>query len=201
MKIKKIILSLSLMMLTLTPVKASCVERLLLLSKDLPYLIYVERLSETKITVNLIPADLQIPLSCAGDTPAALSSLDFENNTECVRQSIEQFLAVKFTDTVYLHMDRISNDTGVSMKDIDFRSLKELTAFFAKVAKNADISMILNYRQYITSDLSLSDYYSYYKASRKKLQISYGFMNYMEVDHHLLPMDNLIHIRKQTQKN
>lgn len=195
MKIRKIILSLSLFCMTITPLHAREYPSILILSKELPYLIYIQQTADTKISVNFLPSDIYIPLSCVADTPAPLSSLDFHKNTDCIKQSVENFLNITFTHTLYLHLDRISKDTGIPLHDLDFHNLKELTGFFSKAAKKADISMILNYRQYVSGDLSLSDYYQYYKLSKKKLTITYGFMKYVTMDRVALPMDNQLYPR------
>lgn len=196
MKIKKLFCIISICLFTVLPIQAKESERVIILSEDLPYIIYAEIATDSTITMNFIPVDITIPLTCAKDIAAPISSLNLKDNKACVKSSIENFFNIKFSHMAYLHLDKVSKATGVSMNTYDFHKIKDITSYFSKVAKKADVSMILNYQDYISSDFSISDYYKYYKMSKHKLKIQYSFMKYMEFESLLLPMDNMFHVRK-----
>lgn len=196
MKVKKLFCVIYVCLFTVLPVQAKESERIMIVSEDLPYIIYAEITQDSNITMNFIPVDITIPLTCAKGMAAPISSLNLEDSMDCVKSSIENFFSIKFSHAAYLHLDKVSKDTGVSMKSYDFHKLKDITSFFSKIAKKADMSMIFKYQDYINSDFSIADYYKYYKMSKHKLKIQYSFMKYIEFDNIYLPMDNLLHIRK-----
>lgn len=176
------------------PIQAKENKNILLVSDDLPYLIYVEVISEKKMRVNFIPLDIHIPITCASDYVAPLSSLKLQQNVSCAKDTVEQFFDVSIGKSVYLDVLAIANDTGVPYKASSFKTIGGITDFFAKVAKNMNISMILNYQNYITSDMSIKDYYDYYHMFKgKKIKIDYGYVNAMDTRAITIPLDNQFH--------
>lgn len=196
MKIKKIICIIAISLLSVVPVQAKETEHILLLSEDLPYIIYADITSKSSITVNFIPVDIMLPLSCANTIAAPLSSLNLNESRSCVKDSIEHFFKLKIDHLVYLHLDTISTDTKISKNSYDFTKIDDLTAYFGKVSGKINMSMILNYQKYITSDLSLLDYYKYFKLTKQSVKIKYCYMKYILSDTSLIPMDNAFHLKK-----
>lgn len=198
MNIKKVICIVSIFLLSLgsiEPIKAKTAEHVLLLSEDLPYIIYIDINAKSSITLNFIPVDIMIPLSCANKIAAPLSSLNIKESKNCVKTSIEHFFNVKIDHMVYLHLDKISRDTHISKNLYNFNKITDFTSYFGKVVSKINAPMILNYQKYITSDLSLFNYYNYYNLTKHKIKVKYGYMKYIISDTLRIPMDNEFHLK------
>lgn len=191
------ILFVSIWMLQPIQAKESDADNIILMSEHIPYIIYAKITSDTAISIHFIPTNIVMPLSCANAIAAPLSSLPMKDKPSCIKTSIENFFDIPIDNTIYLHMDAISKDTGISMDTYDFNNISDLTAFFEKVADNVDLSMILRYRSYIDSDLGISSFYKYYKRRNQPYTLQFHFMQYMMLDSVSIPMDNAFHNTKR----
>lgn len=196
MKYRKVLLIFALMFTTLIPMKADVEKSIIIASKQLPYIMYVQVIDEKNMRVNFISRDLILPASCRTE-PTPLKKIDLKNEFDCAQQSVENFFDVKSANYVYVHLNRIADDLDLPCKNIDFSKLGNMTDYFGSIVDHMKITTILKYKNYIESDLSLSDYYDYYHMFKgKKVKISYYYVNQMVAGSYTLPMDHTFHKKK-----
>lgn len=198
MKTKKILLSLLLCILCITPVQAASAQQILLLSKDLPYAFLITIDTDDQIQIKFIPNNVTLPIACVANSAATLQSLDFEKQEDCVKESIENFYQTEIDNVAILHMDVLSDDFDMDMLAYDFKTTDGMSKYFQTIAKKVKLSDMTHYKDYIDSDISLGRYYSLYKTfTKKKVSPSYGYGNYLVKEQRLLPMDNNFTIKKK----
>lgn len=198
MKTKKILLSLLLCILCITPVHASSAQQILLLSKDLPYAFLINITDDDQIQIKFIPNNVTLPIACVANNAATLRSLDFEKQEDCVKESITNFYQTDIDHVAILHMDTLSDDFNMDMLAYDFMTIDGMSKYFQTIAKKVKLSDMTHYKDYIDSDISLGRYYSLYKTfTKKKVSPAYGYGNYLVNEQRLLPMDNNFTIKKK----
>lgn len=190
MKIIKIFLTICLFGTTLLPLQAKVNTSVLVVSKQLPYIMYIDIPDEKHMNVYFISRDMMLPTNCRNEvTP--LKKLDLRTELSCVKQSIESFFHKKSSHYVYVHLNRIAETLKLSYKNIDFTKLSNLCDYFGNVVQHLKFSMLLHYQNYIESDFSLSDYYDFYHMFKgKSVAISYHYVNQLYVGSYTLPMDH-----------
>ncbi|MGX8834819.1 hypothetical protein ACWG0P_11490 [Amedibacillus sp. YH-ame6] len=194
MKLKKLGICIALLVNTMLPIKAKVNNTLIIASKQLPYIMYVEVSDEKHMKVQFISRDVAIPTTCKLQEAIPLKKIDLKTDFACVQQSVESFYNLHANRYVYVHLNRIAEDLNLPYKGIDFKKLNNITNYFENVVKHLKLSTILKYGDYIESDLGLTDYYDYYDMFKgKKVEISYTFTNQVYVGSFALPLDNKFH--------
>ncbi|MEG0507110.1 MAG: hypothetical protein RR537_06405 [Longicatena sp.] len=197
MNIKKLIIVSIVSIMSCVPIYAKENKNILLVSEGLPYVILVEIKDDTHMNVNFIPTKLQLPLSCASQYISPINSLSMEKQLPCIKKSIASYFHVSIQHTLYIHMDNLANDTHLPYTVSSFQQIGNITDYFQSVVEKMDISMLLHYQNYISSSLSLHDYYNYYNLFKKnKIIIKYGFVNQLYFDDNIYPMDASFHLQK-----
>lgn len=173
-------------------------ERLLLMSDDLAWLMDVRIKADDSLQIGFLPNTLLLSIACADGYAAPLKNVTMETNQACITESVGNFLHVKYDHSIYLHMKAFGDDVGVKLPPDGLKTSGSLVDYMHKSSDELEMSMLFHYKKYITSDLSLMDYIRYYRRLHgKKLQITYAYMNYMDMEGTAIPMDNLLHSIKK----
>ncbi len=115
-------------------------------------------------------------------------------NKEETKNTIEQFLNVTYTHVLYIDMNTFYQDTNLkSMNPLDHNTTN-LFKHLHTVSDTLSIPMLLRYQTYISADLNVMDYISYYKLfNNSNTKFSYAYMRYMNLDDIAIPLDNTFH--------
>lgn len=198
MKIKKIILVCLLMVVSMTPVQAKVEHTITIVSKQLPYIIYVQVVDEKHMKVRFIPSELRLPTPCKSDSITPLQSLDVYKDIDCVKETIKNTFHVTSENFVFIYLDNIANKLDLPYKDLDFKKISTMTDYFSRILKKLNVSMILNYSDYIESDLGIKDYYDYYTMFKgKRVSIDYSYVNLIYIGKQAIPLDLKFHTSKE----
>lgn len=177
-------------MCTIQPTQATQTKNILITSKQLPYILYIQILDTTHMHVHFISRDMRIPCTCRTHS-TALKQLDLTKDASCVQKSVETFFHIKITNHVYLHLNRIAKDLHVPYTHTNFENLQDTCDYFAKILAHSTFSTILHYKNYIQSDFHIKDYYDFYHMFKnKKVNITYYYVNQLVMDTYTLPMDH-----------
>ena len=171
MRIKKSLLLLLLLFTFLLPLQAKQENKsIFIASKQLPFVLHVQTKNDKQMEIRFIPTDMLLPIRCQNE-PSTLKQLNLLEDIACARNSVETFFSLPTCDnTLYLHLDRLAKDLKVPYQNVDFYNLR--------------------YNSYVDSDLSLSDYYHYYKLFKgKKIKLTYFYVNQIQLDDLTLPME------------
>lgn len=191
MRIKKSLLLLLLLFTFLLPLQAKQENKsIFIASKQLPFVLHVQTKNDKQMEIRFIPTDMLLPIRCQNE-PSTLKQLNLLEDIACARNSVEAFFSLPTCDnTLYLHLDRLVKDLKVPYQNVDFYNLKDITSYFSKLLKKMNIKFLLKYNSYVDSDLSLSDYYHYYKLFKgKKIKLTYFYVNQIQLDDLTLPME------------
>lgn len=172
--------------LTLVPLHAKEQKYYLIASREIPYLIVASLQDETHVTMHLIPQKLQL------DEQTLLSnSEEALANTE---ESIRALLQLPISGSIYLYMEEIEKEKNVPYTEDTFSSISSLCDYFHELSASIQLSDLFHYKDYLKSDLSLSEYYHLYKVFKQKdLKITYAYLNYIEMRDRCLPLDMEFH--------
>lgn len=194
MKFKRLCISFLICLFTLIPVRASDTTRILLISDQIPFVIIAE-LEGSTMKVNMIPAKLTLPLPDVNNYPSALNTLDYTKNTDSLRGSLTEFYNKEIDHVVNIHAEEIANDLDLSISNYDMSTMTGITDFFEVVSDKIHVSMIFKYKDYITSDMGLSQYYDLYQLFRNDVTITYAYASYFMIDDLYLPLNNELNIK------
>lgn len=173
-------------------------ERFLIMSDDLPWIIDVYLKADDSLQIGFLPANLMIPISCAGEYAAPLSNVKMETNQECITKSIEHFLHVEYDHSLYVYMKTFRSDVDLAYPPQGLQTSGELVDYLHTASDKVTIAMLFRYGKYIHSDLSAWDYISYYKRFHgKKLKITYTYLDHMNVNDMSIPLSSSLHALKK----
>lgn len=188
---KKSMLLILLLLTCLLPLQAKQENKSIFIAgKQLPFVLHVQTSNDKQMEIRFIPTDMLLPIQCQSE-PGTLKELNLSQDIICAKNSVETFFSLPACDnTLYLHLDRLAKDLKVPYRNVDFYNLKDVTSYFSKLLKKMNIKFLLKYNSYVDSDLSLSDYYHYYKLFKgKKIKLKYFYVNQIQLDDLTLPME------------
>lgn len=195
MKFKRLCMSFLIFLFTFTPVRANDTTRILLVSDQIPFVIIAE-LDGASMKVNMIPSNITLPLPDINNYPSALNSLDYTKNIDTLRQSLTTFYNKEIDHVVNIHIEQIAKELDLSLSDYKMSTMSGITDFFEQVSDKIHVSMIFHYKDYITSDMGISQYYDLYQLFRNDVKITYAYASYFIIDDLCLPLDNGLNIKR-----
>lgn len=176
------------------PIQANTQQHILILCEDLPYIIVADIQDDQHVQMNMIMSDISLPL-LRSTIPTPLSSLQYSQNKETIKKSVEDFFSITINHTIVVHLDTLSKDVDLPYSSLSLQSIHDITKYFDKIVDKLDINMMFHYQDYIDSDMNISDYYHYYQIFKgNKVDIQYAYINYLKNDSYTIPLDNLFHL-------
>lgn len=173
-----------LLLWTPLPIHAST-QRILIRSKDMPLMFLIDVTSDSSLHVTSIPSDMYL----ANDSGTLLSVQ--KENIATSLQRMEQAYDISISSYVEVDISQIDEDFHLDHSKYDLSFMDGITSYFEQVKNELDISDILHYQRYISSDLNLNDYYTYYRMFQDKVVITYDYASYFTIQQKHYPMDVL----------
>lgn len=169
-----------------TPVHAAAAH-ILIRSKQVPYLFLIDVAGDQKLNVYILPEDLYLP-----NDHATMLNIKKETTNDILSR-IEDSYQIPIDSYLEIDLDRIDEDFSVDQKDYDLSCMDGITAYFVDVKENLEVQDILHYQRYITSNLNLNDYYSFYRMFQQSVKIEYFYAPFFDADGRKYPLAKMPH--------
>ncbi len=191
--IKKLYIVLSIVMLYIIPIQAKTSTSYLIVSEHIPYCIIAD-ITDTKTTMYMIPTNLVIAKQ--KNTKDYKIQISSNEDIPTLINQIQTVFHLEIDHYVYLQLQNIEKNLSVPYDETTFSTMHNLTSYFQQVKNAVSLSHIIHYKDYIISDLGISDYYTlFHLFKNNNVSIQYAYINHIIIDNDKIPLDTSFYIK------
>lgn len=155
-------------------------EVILIYGDELSMLFLISIQPSHTVSIKTIPMNTMIPAVCANNHPTALSNISDE---DCIKASLAAVYPLEITNSLYLHTKQIEQDFTVSLPARACKNFADMQTYFHEIGTQISYSIIWGIHDYINSDISLLDLYTYYDLyTADDLKLQYYFLHLIQLD-------------------
>lgn len=181
---------LCLFLATLCPVNAAQKKTILIYSDTLSVILLLTPQGDHSAELLTIPSNTILPIQCAKQTPASLSTITNFSMQDCMEESISTSLSIPITNYIYLYGDRIDAEFSSSLSMRDIQNFDQLYHYFSLLGEQVQISTLWKLPDVIETDLSLFDFYDLYQFYRHEdFSIHYRYLHLLQYGSHWYALD------------
>lgn len=192
---KKIVLSILLCTLLVSEVKAETKETVLVYIKGYDAL-YLIDIYDTNINIKEINTNMYLPILCLSNECTTINSIDFTKAYDCLITSLENVFNTSITSYLSVDLNTLLNDLDIAYPSDS--SLDTMNSLCSKIKKKIGITTIMNYQDYIDTNIDFNDLYTYYKLSKEDINIDLYVLEYYVIQDSYLVFNSQFHLIDET---
>lgn len=154
---------------------------------------YLMEIKDNNIKVKMISTKIYLPIPCLNNEKNTINSINFAQLNPCLVNTVNKAFNTNITHYIDLDMQSLLKDLNLPKNTYNYKTLSSLTKTAKKIKNKFSLSVLADYKKYITTSLTFQDLYQLYKISKKKLKISYYYLNYINIDDTYLLLNNKFH--------
>lgn len=155
---------------------------------------YIVEISKKNIKIKTISNKLYTTIPCLNDEKEKLERIDFSPINDCLINSLENTLHINIDNYVNVDMKTLLKAIDLPANSYDYKTLHSLTKVSNKIINRLNLSLLMNYQDYINTDLGFKELYTIYKSIKKKhSKITYYDLKYFIFDDSYILFDTTFH--------
>ena len=174
---KKITIFILTLLLCVIPVEAKTPKQILILGKELPDMYILQYDGNKRFKVKMISRKTAMPLTCLNQDKARFDELKLnETAIKCEVASLNKEMHLSIKNYIRLDMKNIAKDFHINLSDYNLHDFNSTLKIFQIIGSNLNFNIILNYKDYIKTDLSWNELYTLFKQYQNgPISVSYEY--------------------------
>lgn len=184
---KKLYILFNIFIFSIIPIQSKSSYTYLIVSEHIPYCMVAD-ITNYQMILYMIPTNLIIDKnSYTNNDKLQISSY---NDIPTLINQIQTAFHLHINHYVYLQLQNIEKDFSLSYDASTFHSIHNLTNYFQQVKTKTSLSHIVHYKDYIISDLGISDYYQlFHLFKNNNISIQYAYINHVIIHNEKIPLE------------
>ena len=150
--------------------------------------LYIVSIEKEKMKVEIIETKVHIPIRALNNEISSIQSVNFNDSPLSLLTTINQFLQRNIQYYVHIEMETLLNDLHLSSM-YDYETLDSLCKSALAIKEAISLSQIMNYQNYIDTNISVRELFEIYTMIKDELNVSYYTLSYLVVDDMYIPID------------
>lgn len=193
--IKIIILSFYLFLFSLLPVYAKEESKEILIYIKEHEDLYLLNVDQNDIKVQIISQNTHLPISALENKEATIKSIDFTYSLNSLIPTLNTFLNKDIEYYASIDMNKVLKDLNIKA---NYKTPTALTKTIKQMKENLDLQLLLNYKDYLNTNLDLKTLYSFYTAFKNNdFKISYYTLPYLVYEDKYIPLETSFTLKKK----